>query len=93
MQYGKVLYTVPRIFCEFPAIGRSCMAAMDRHINISIGTKLMLGILASKAQRNRPLRRTKRMWENNIKMDLIKIACVGITGLKFFRTKSDDAVS
>jgi hypothetical protein len=53
----------------------------------------MLGVLASDAERNKPVRRTNLIWENNIKRDLVKIAWVGTAELKFFSTGSDGGVS
>ena len=35
-------------------------------------------ILVGKPEGNRPLRRSRRLWEDNIKMDLQEVGCVGM---------------
>jgi len=35
-------------------------------------------ILLGKAERKRPLGRTRRRWENNIKMDIQEVQCGGV---------------
>ena len=42
-------------------------------------------VLVGKPEEKRPLRRTRRRWEDNIKMDLQEVGCGGWTGLSWLR--------
>jgi hypothetical protein len=50
------------------------MVVKRRKIQWVVRVARMIG----KPEGNRPLRRPRRIWEDNIKMDLKKIGCVGV---------------
>jgi hypothetical protein len=40
--------------------------------------RVVYKVLVGKPERKRPLRRPRRRWENNIKMDLQEVGCEGM---------------
>jgi len=51
-------------------MGRACCAYGDR--------KGVNGVLVGKPEGKRPLRKPRRRWEDNIKMDLQEVGCGGM---------------
>ena len=51
-------------------MGGACSAYGDR--------RGVFRVLVGKHERERPLRRTRRSWEDNIKMDLQEVGCGGM---------------
>jgi len=46
----------------------------------------LYGLLVGKPERKRPLGRTRRRWEDNIKIDLQEVGCGVWTGSSWLRT-------
>jgi hypothetical protein len=65
------------------------MNEMDRACSAD-GERGMYRVLVGKSEGKRPLVRTRRRWEDNIKMDLQEVGCGVWTGLGWLRIETGD---
>jgi hypothetical protein len=71
--------------CELATHGGGVNMFITRYFSCVEESRGVYRFLVGKPERERPLGRTRRRWEDNIKMDLQEVGCGVWTGLSWLR--------